>query len=117
MAVEELARAAMARDALAVRSLAQDLLREQPIVSIWAPPESRDPELLVVAAALTELLAMRAGQEPPEWTAGVGSLSRPFYLLRSAETLRRLRKQCEEESPLPLRRRALYAPANFLEFA
>ena len=39
------------------------------------------------------------------------------HLLESATTLKRLRILCETESPLPLRRRGLYAPPNFLEFA
>jgi hypothetical protein len=37
--------------------------------------------------------------------------------LKSAQTMRRLRETCIAESPLPLRRRGLYAPADFLTFA
>ncbi|MBM3266079.1 MAG: hypothetical protein FJZ01_00395 [Candidatus Sericytochromatia bacterium] len=116
--LDEVARAALARDALAVRSLVQDLLRERPSISDWeAPHDVSDPGLLALAAALAELLADRCGQAAPPWTAKVGPLPEPFFLLRSAETMKNLRMQCEAESPPPLRKRRLYAPANFLEFA
>jgi len=73
--------------------------------------------ILVAAAALIELLALRTGQPSPRWTAEVGGLPEPLFMLQAAETMPRLRKICEEESPLPLRRRGMLAPPNFLEFA
>lgn len=115
--LEDLARAAIDREALALRVLVQDLLRTEPDVTSWQRPATGDPQLLAVAAALTELLALRAGQRPPAWTAAVGPLAEPLFLLRSAEKLPRLRKLCEEEAPTPLLKRRVFAPPNFLEFA
>jgi hypothetical protein len=64
-----------------------------------------------------ELLALRSGQKPPQWTKDVGALPEPFYLLKAAANMKRLRALCETQAPEPLRKRGFYAPPNFLEFA
>jgi hypothetical protein len=114
--IEQLAEAALKGDSLLLRSLTQDLLDEQPRLSECPPPASDDPRLLAVAAALVELLAQRLNQAPPAWTASVGALPEPIYLLKAAARMKRLRALCETQSPEPLRKRGLYAPPNFLEF-
>ena len=73
--------------------------------------------MLAVAAALVELFAERAGQAAPDWTREVLPAPEPLFLLREAGTMKRLRKLCEEQSPLPLRRRRIYVPPDFLTFA
>lgn len=115
--LDELANAALEQDNLAVRSLAQDLLHEHPEVTAWLAPATHDPQLLAIAAGLTELLALRLHQPAPEWTATVGPAPRPHFLLKAASTLKRLRTLCMDEAPEPLRKRRIYAPPNFLEFA
>ena len=115
--LEQLAEAALAGEALALRSLAQDWLSENPRMSDCPRPPSDDAQVLAVAASLVELFAGRAGQLAPQWTRSIGPLAHPRYLLRAAETMKRLRRMCEVESPPPLRRRNLYAPAEFLQFA
>jgi hypothetical protein len=115
--LEQIAVAAIARDALSLRSLVQDFLRLNQVANEWPEPDVGDNRIRVAAAALAELLAMRLDQDPPAWTRSVGGLAEPLFLLRSAETMQRLRHQCEIESPPPLKSRGLYAPANFLEFA
>jgi hypothetical protein len=80
-------------------------------------PVSNDLRLLALSASLAELLAFRQKQTPPAWTKEVGALQEPFYLLQSAEKMKRLRLLCETQSPEPMRKRHLYAPPNFLEFA
>lgn len=115
--LEQLAAAALAQDALKLRSLVQDWLREHPDLTDCPRPQTSDLELLTVAAALVELFAQRAGQDAPAWTALVGPLSQPRYLVRSAQTMQRLRRMCRQDSPDPLRRRNLFAPADFLAFA
>jgi hypothetical protein len=115
--VDQLAKAALERDSLQTRALAQDLLRTYHQLRDVPPPESRDPRVQSVAAALVELLVQRRSQASPEWSAGFGPLSEPFHLLEAATRMPRLRAQCETESPLPLRKRNLYAPSNFLTFA
>jgi hypothetical protein len=115
--LEELAQAALDRNSLRLRSLTQDFLAENPRLSSYAQPATADQRLLSAAAALIELFAERRQQPAPSWTRDVGPVAEPFYLLASAAQFSRLRELCETESPLPLRRRRLYAPPNFLEFA
>jgi hypothetical protein len=115
--LEDLAQAALSGEALELRMLTQDWLRENPRLDTCAAPQSADPAILTVAAALVELFASRAGQPAPKWSGSVGPLAGPHFLLRAAQKMNRLRRLCEEESPLPLRRRNLFAPADFLTFA
>lgn len=115
--VEAIARAVVAGDALAARSLAQDWLAADPRLSDEPPPSSPDARVRAVSAALAELFADRLGQAAPAWAAGIGPLDEPFYLLASARTMLRSRRLCEEQTPPALRRRRLYAPGNYLTFA
>src|SRR4051812_448047 len=115
--VEMLAAAAIEQNALAVRAIAQELLRlDRPLADLPAPSQC-DERGQIVAAALIELLAERSHQTPPDWTATMGSLAEPFHLLASSTRMPGLRAMCERESPEPLRRRKLYAPADYLTFA
>ena len=114
--LERLAEAALNGEALLLRSLTQDWLIENPVISDSPAPLSEDPQVLVVAAALVELFAERMRQAAPSWSGRIGSLAEPHYLLRAARTMKHLRKLCETESPVPLRRRNLYAPGDFLQF-
>jgi hypothetical protein len=115
--IEDLARAALRRDSLELRGLAQDFLRDTPRFDTLPRPALADARLLALAAALVELLAARREQPAPAWTAEAGPLAEPFYLLESAESMWRLRELCQTQAPEPLRKRRLYAPPNFLEFA
>jgi hypothetical protein len=115
--IEQLAEAAINREALLLRSLTQDLLREVPRVSEFPRPSTSDFKTLAAAASLAELLAERCNQAPPEWTLEVGALAQPIYLVTAAATMKHLRELCEQQSPEPLRKRGFYAPPNFLESA
>jgi hypothetical protein len=115
--LEALARAALERDSMATRSILQDILRNQTLTLVLQQPDSDDQRLMVMAAGLAELLALRQNQPPPAWTKNVGALKEPFYLLEAAQSMKRLRELCETQSPEPLRKRGLYAPPNFLESA
>lgn len=115
--LEQLAEAALQRDGLRVRSLAQDLLRETARLSEVPRPASADLRLLSTAAALIELLADHQHQTPPAWTREIGPLPEPFFLLEAAEHMKRLRALCETQAPEPMRKRRLYAPPNYLAFA
>jgi hypothetical protein len=115
--IEQLAEAALQRDSLRLRSLVQDMTRAKTDWSILPRPKTKDARLLSTAASLAELLAARQNQTPPAWTKEIGALKEPFFLLRSAETMKRLRVLCETQAPEPMRKRRLYAPPNFLEFA
>ena len=115
--IEQLAEAALQRDSLRLRSLVQDMTRAHTNWNSLPRLATKDTRLLAVAASLAELLAARQNQMPPAWTKEIGALDKPFFLLRSAETMKRLRVLCETQSPEPMRKRQLYAPPNFLEFA
>lgn len=52
MTIDELAEAAIAGDALRLRQITQDWLREHPCVTDSPAPVSQDPTLRIVAAAL-----------------------------------------------------------------
>lgn len=115
--IEKLAQATLERDHLKARSLVQDFARAKTNFSKLPRPSTSDSQLLVISAALTELLAIRNNQTPPAWTKEIGPLAEPFFLLKSAATMKRLRTLCETQSPEPMRKRLLYAPPHFLEFA
>ena len=115
--LEQMAEAALARDSLRLRSLVQDWVRSGLPVNSFSRPDTSDTGVLAVSAALVELLALRLGQSLPAWTAEVGALAEPFFLVESAASMKRLRALCEAQSPEPLRKRRLYAPPHFLEFA
>ena len=115
--IEQLAQAALERDHLKLRSLVQDLTHEKVDWGNTPRPSTKDARLLVVSAALVELLAQRNNQVPPIWTKEIGALKEPFFLLESATQMKRLRALCETQSPEPMRKRLLYAPPHFLEFA
>lgn len=115
--IEQLAEAAIDHDALRLRSLTQDFLRERPNLKEYPKPTAVSFEILAAAASLIELLAERSNQEPPSWTKEVGALPQPVHLVKSAATMKHLRALCEQQSPEPLRKRGFYAPPNFLERA
>ena len=115
--IEQLAETALRGDALDLRALVQDYLRENRDLFRASPPQSDDPTILAVAASLVELLAQHHRHQPPAWTRLIASAPRPVYLVKAAHTMRRLRQLCEDESPEPLRRRNLFAPPTYLQFA
>jgi hypothetical protein len=115
MPLTDVARAALRGEHLVVRQWAADCVREHvPWASIGQPEDLAGDEL-GVAAALVELLAARAGQPPPPWTAGIPAVRTPIYFVPL--TLPRSREASERESPEPLRRRGIFAMPNYLEFA
>lgn len=117
VAIDQLAEAALRRDAIQLRALVHELLSAYPDVGNVPAPLSSDSRVQAASAGLVELLALRRAQNPPPWSERFGALDEPFYLLASAANMRRLRDQCKRESPDPLRERKLYAPADFLTFA
>jgi len=115
--IEQLATAALQRDSLRLRSLVQDLSRSKMTLADVARPQTEDESVLAMSAALLELLALRTGQPPPSWTAAIGPIKEPFYLLKSVAYMKRLQQLCRQESPIPLRKRNFYAPPDYLAFA
>lgn len=117
MELHDLVRALLQRDALTARQWVADAARESITWAEMPRPVGWTPLELAVAAGVVELLASRAGQRPPSWTAAIDEAPNPVYLVRAAETMPRLRNSCEIEGPESLRRRRVYAPPEFLTFA
>lgn len=115
--IKQIASMLLARDDFHLRLYVQALLREEPHFAAMPQPDTNDLRILSVAAALVELLAQRARQEPPTWTAAVGALPEPFFVMEWAERPGFTRDLCLNESPEPLKRRNIFAPPNFLEMA
>ncbi|HIP73919.1 MAG TPA: hypothetical protein EYH05_21305 [Anaerolineae bacterium] len=115
--IEEIAAAALQRDSLQLRHLTQEYLRSAPTLADTPRPQTTDEYILSMSAALLELFAMRTNQRPPPWSADVGPMKEPFFLLKSAVHMKRLRELCRTESPEPLRSRRFYAPPDYLTFA
>jgi hypothetical protein len=115
--IDNMANAALAMDALKLRSLTADWLEENKIIANVKAPASTDPTIRAIAAGLVEMLAERRGEAAPAWTSKIDAAPRPVLLVRAALTMRRLRHLCEIESPLPLRKRNLFAPPTYLQSA
>ncbi len=114
--IEEIATAALQQDSLQLRSLTQEYLRNNPMLEDVPRPETADERILSMSAALLELFAIRTDQRSPVWTAAIGPVKEPFFLLKSAAHMKRLRELCRTESPNPLRIRHFYAPPDYLTF-
>jgi len=110
----KVAQYALFSDDLRLDLLVEAFLRENPVLSIVARPDTNDHRTLAVAASLIELFASRSNQEPPGWTKAIGPIQRPFFLQSDAMESPWLRELCVKEAPAPLRKRNLYATANFL---
>lgn len=115
--IENIVEAALAQDALQLRSLIQQFSRTNPNFGELPMFATNNPTKFALAAAILELLAHQANQEPPAWTSQAQALSEPMFLLKSAAKMKRLRQLCIEESPPPLKKRGFYAPPNYLNFA
>lgn len=115
--IEEIATAALAGESLLVRALVQEFLRDHPQLAQIPQPQSQDERILALAAGFVELLAARRQQPAPGWTAQIGAVAEPIFLVKAAQQMRRLRELCLAESPEPLRRRQLYALPEYLDYA
>ena len=117
MDLRDLATALHRHDALGARAWVAESVRQDFDWPSAPRPEGLDRIALAIAAGMAELLATRAGKQPPSWTADVAGLSEPFSLVRAAAVMPRLRRLCETEGPEPLRSRGLLAPPEFLTAA
>lgn len=113
---DEIAHAAVRGDAIVTRSLCQDFLAKRSRLDDIAPSRSNDPVIRAVFAALVELFALRRSLPAPAWCREVGPLDAPLFLVHASAAMPRLRAMCEAESPEPLKRRNIFAPANYLSF-
>lgn len=112
MQFSDLVRAVMRMDALAARQWVLDAKRSG---YDWRTTQPVDglPSERTVAAGLAELLAERAGVPPPSWAAQVPGSPEEIWLVE-LDRMPRLAARVRTESPEPLRRRRVFAPADFL---
>ena len=115
--LEDIATAAVQGDALRVRSLAQEWFATSANTSAWVSPTTSDLNILAVTAAMAELFAARLRSDPPAWSQEIGAAPEALFLIKSARTMSRLRRLCETDSPSPFKKRRVYVPPNYLQFA
>jgi hypothetical protein len=112
--LERIAAQILAKNPFEVRSLAQDYLRRGAPVWSERAPDSNDPEIRAVTAAIADLIATRTAQQAPAWVDQIGRLPMPIYLVEAAATSPKMRARVEQESPEPLRKRNVFAPPAYL---
>lgn len=109
----ELAHAILTDQHLQVRAIMQQWLATHPILAELPQPHLI-PEELAVVAGIIELVADRLGQSAPAWTAAIGGLPEPFFVVPRARRPGFSRDLSLSSSPPPLARRNLFAPPNYL---
>ena len=117
MDLRDLVEAILAGDLLTARQWVADAYRSGVDWRTFDLPEGLKPPALVVAAAIVELLADRAGMPPPVWTATVGASGEPLVLDPGLEQMPRSFEFAQTDGPSPLRRRNLIALPDFLHVA
>ena len=95
--------------------LVEAFLRANPVLKDVPLPDTTNQRTLAMAAALIELFALHHNQEPPAWSATIGEMPTPFFVWSDALTSPWMRQMCLDESPEPLKKRKIYAMANFLK--
>jgi hypothetical protein len=115
MELPELVHAILSGDLLAARQWVADARRVRLRWDLCDRPLGLDEREMAVAASLAELLAARAGAAAPAWTASVGPYAEPLFLDPGLADMPRTLARSKTEAPEALRRRNLYAPADFLD--
>lgn len=112
--LKKVAQYSLYSDDIKLDLLVEDFLRSNPVLVEVQKPDTNDQRTLAVAASLIEIFAMRTNQNPPGWTNEIGVIDHPFFIQSDAITSKWFRDLCLEESPEPLRKRNIFATANFL---
>ncbi len=115
MDLRNLVQAVLAGDLLAARQWVADARRANLEWDRCDRPLGLTPREMVVAAALTELLASRDGKAAPPWTSSIGGQVEPLFLDPGLESMPRTRELARRAGPEPLRRRNLFASPDFLD--
>jgi hypothetical protein len=117
MEISELVRAILVGDLLTARQAVADAQRMHCRWDALPHPDDLTGLEIVVAAAIVELLAARAGSSAPDWTQRVAGLSEPLILDPGLEQMPRSFAHAKAAGPEPLRRRNLVALPDFLAVA
>ena len=117
MELHELVRAVLSGDLIAARQLVADAQRSHRSWTRVERPTGLSDRELTVAAGITELLALRAGEKPPSWTEAVGPALEMIVLDPDLERMPRSFARAKSSGPDVLRRRNLIALPDFLSVA
>lgn len=117
MELRELVQAIVTADLLAARQWVADARRENMRWERLAAPPGLSDREMSVAAGIVEMLAWRAGAQPPVWTSSVGAVEQPFVLDPGLEKMPRSFAYARLHAPEPLRKRNLLALPDFLDVA
>lgn len=117
MEIRELVQAILTGDLLTARQWVADAQRNGLQWTSMPYPRELHGRELTVAAAITELLARRAGVDPPQWTESVGAEPAPLLLDPGLDQMPRSYAVAQSAGPEPLRKRNLVALPNFLDVA
>ena len=117
MELHELVRAVLAGDLITARQIVADAQRLKSQWGSLAEPRGLTERELTVAAALTELLAIRAGDRPPVWTSTVGPSRETIVLDPGLEQMPRSFARAKNFGPEAFLRRNLIALPDFLSVA
>jgi hypothetical protein len=115
MNLSDLVRAAMSGDDLAARQWVKDARRLRVDIPNLPMPTDLNESELSTCAALVDLFSLRGGTPAPPWLAQVAPSKQPVYLDSDALRRPKLRRLLEEDSPEPLRRRNVFAAAQYLD--
>ena len=115
MDLNELVLALTRGDLLTARQWAADAERVRIDWSQVPFPAHLSPRELTVAAAISELLAERAGLVAPEWTGRVGGLTDAVLLDPGLGEMPRTLAHVRRHGPPALLKRNLIAGAEFLD--
>ena len=117
MELRDLVEAILLGDLLRARQWVADAHRERIDWRVLTPPDGANSRAVIVAAAVVELLADRAGVAPPAWAAAVGGTEEPLVLDPGLEQMPRSLAFAQHHGPSPFRRRNLVALPDFLRVA
>jgi hypothetical protein len=117
MDLHDLVRVLLDGDLIAARQLVADAHRMNVQWELLEQPAGLSDRELAVAAGVTELLALRAGGNPPSWTQAIGPAVEMIVLDPGLEQMPRSFARAKKSGPEPLRRRNLIALPDFLAVA
>jgi len=117
MELRELVKAILRGDLLTARQWVADVQRSKLRWETVPYPHDLSGRELTVAAAVAELLAQRAGANPPSRTDAVGAEPTPLVLDPGLDQMPRSYTRARTAGPEPFRKRNLVALPDFLEVA
>ena len=115
MDIRDLVHALLSGDLLAARQWVSDARRSAFVWETLHMPAGLSDLEMSVAAGVAELLAGRSGSHAPSWTAAVGGQPQPVFLDPGIETMPRTLARAKRDAPEALRKRNLFATADFLD--